>query len=243
MATKKEYITPINFRRRLSIAPATFKQAVDEGRIKTRKVKGSTLIEWNSNSLAFIKSAPNPERYTEGAIVKRKVEAIRKAEKAGKKGGRNKGLTPEQEELKYSTPSIQKKLKAALDPGAEVQAPQDDPELQKEMEGNKNKREAEAEKQKWLAKQARLKYLRDAGAVIDIETVKKDWEKIGLYLRKSFLEVPDRTAELFASLNSSKQIKDILLKEITHILTGLNYEVEKKEGPEIQGQEIPDLAA
>ena len=88
----------------------------------------------------------------------------------------------------------------------------EDPE--NEFAGAMGKTDAEAVKQRYLARAAKLRYLTDAGALMPTEKIIEELRQIAIEVKKSFLRIPDRVSELFASLDDSRKISCILNREI-----------------------------
>lgn len=204
---KEEFISQKIFCLRMGISRSTFKKFIKEGVVKYDKTKphvNSYLLEWYSNRDSVIKNSRDPSRYTPGEIAKRQKErrlkryatedAVSETENAGEK---------------------------SPDELLEIEEPED---ADGEFDSNMSKREAEAVKQLYLAKQAKLKYLKDAGVVVESARVVREWEEIAHSVQKAMLAIPARVSELFASMTDAKEIEQMMTEEIVHGLTRLHYE-------------------
>jgi hypothetical protein len=100
--------------------------------------------------------------------------------------------------------------------------------VDKEFSPIMKKLEAESMKQIYLAKQAKLKFLKDSGLLIDVQTVRRDWEEIAVRVQKAMLAIPDRVAEIFASVDDAEKIRFDLEKEIRYALSNLQYNAKVK---------------
>jgi len=224
MSLQKEYITSKVFKMRLGIGSSTFKKAMKDRHIyydKTKPVGNSYMIEWYSNRKSFLENASNPLRYTPEEIQKRLQNRLKKdyqiverVERSQSDGGKS------------------------ADELLEIEEPED---VDNEFKQRMNKREAEAVKQLYLAKQAKFKYLKDAGVVVESARVIREWKEIAIHVKKLMLAIPNRVSELFASMTDAKEIKELLTIEIVHALSRLHYEYKVEVGKiGSEGDEIGD---
>ena len=91
------------------------------------------------------------------------------------------------------------------------------------LTAGKSKLKAEAIKQGYLAKQAKLKFLKDSGLLIEVEVVTRTFEQIAGHLKKLILGVPNRVAGIYATTKDPKKIKKSLEKELKTCLMVLKY--------------------
>lgn len=216
---KEEWISPAIFKRRLAISGNTYRTARSEGRIHEETKNGRRLIEWISQSKNFINTSREPMRYRAEEVNKRL---------------RQKGRAIIRANGSPVSPAMAGKDDYGLDDFLDVKEPEDeDGEFTPEM----GKRQSEAVKQLYLAKQAKLKYLKDIGLLVETEAVIREWQEIAIYIQKQMLSIPDRVSELFASINDPREIQKILITEITHVLTGLKYEVKNSAGEKLSKEE------
>jgi len=260
-AREGEWIPSLEFRLRLSISRSNYLRAIDDNRIQHDIIDGKEYIEYKSNRNKFISTAPNPAFYTEEAIIKRrKVKQVRRQKAEEIKTARmrkRKGLPPLERHLKAgivtSDGYIQKPRKGQASfedmELAEGGSPPSDGLLNgvnvdtliepadSEFNSAMGRRQSEAVKQLYLAKQAKLKFLKEAGILMETEKIKQEWEAIAISVRKTMLAIPDRVSELYASMLSADEIRKNLTKEIINSLTNLKFEMENVNGKKVQSKE------
>ena len=199
MREVEEYITQVEFCRRLGISRQALLHATKRDRVTIEMHNGKRQIEYHRNRRSYIRSSRTPERFvsmTGEAIVKHKTTE-------GKKDRISK-------------------LKNGFHPMDLIEDP---PDKDGDFHSGMNRVEAESVKQVYLAKQAKLKFLKSAGILIESEVVKREWEEIAVRVQKSMLAIPDRVSEIFASVNDADKIHNDLTAEIRHVLTSLQYRV------------------
>lgn len=205
MVKVKEYISQSEFCRRLGITKRTLFLAKQNGRVKVeRGPENYNKMEWHEQRKNFVDTSDDPDRYDESAIKERIRLRNSKAEKEKKKSG-----------------SLSKRS-GAEHPMDNVEEPEDE---DGDFTPGMNRAQAEAVKQVYLAKQAKLKFLKDAGILIESQIVKKEWEEIAVRVQKAMMAIPDRVAEIFASMTDAHAIHKDLTKEIIHALSSLHYQV------------------
>jgi phage terminase Nu1 subunit (DNA packaging protein) len=91
---------------------------------------------------------------------------------------------------------------------------------------DEEQRYTQAAKKKLIyqAEQEKLKYERDAGKVIDINIVMKEWSNIAVSVQKAILTVPDRVAPLCVG-KESFEIHTLLMMELKYALKNLSFEM------------------
>lgn len=220
---QEEWIKPIVFRRRLAISGATYREARASGRVKEEKRDGIRKIEWFSNRKSFIDTCKSPMRYTSQAVMERqrardKRKAKQRAEARGElPPGMPEDLTEKDFEVELDEPE-----KAGVDDLLEADVPEDE---EGEFSERMTKREAEAVKQQYLARQAKVKFLKEVGSLMETTQILREWQEIAVTIRKQMLAIPDRVAELFASMTDAREIHNNLTEEITHALNALRFEI------------------
>lgn len=216
MVQVKEYISQSEFCRRLAISKRALFLAKRNGRVKVEEgEQNHNKMEWHEQRDNFVQTSTEPERYSEAAIRERKLQM---------KNGKNCSV--------YTSGSqIRQKKKAKTNgnghhPIDDIEGPSDD---DGDFMPNMNRAQAESVKQVYLAKQAKLKFLKEAGTLIEAEVVKKEWEEIAVRVQKAMLSIPDRVAEIFASLTDADKIHKSLDKEIRYALSSLQYKVKSED--------------
>lgn len=209
MDVPKEYIRQTEFCRRLGITLTGLQKAAQRGRVRIEEREGKKRIEWHENRRTYIESARTPARYTTNSILKRKKENVQ-----------NHNQDPEQKKINYNN---------GFHPMDLVPEPEDkDGDFRPSM----SRLEAESVKQIYLAKQAKLKFLKSAGILIETALVQREWEEIAIRVKRAMLTIPDRVAELFASTSDAVKIHNDLSAEIIHALSSLQYKVKFEEKDE-----------
>jgi len=192
---QKEYIKPADFRKRLAISRAVYCRAVKGNRIFEEEFGKSKRIEWYQNRTTFIQTCRDPKRYSPESIKARQIK---------------RGIIAPPPEGELIADNLLKAKELELD---------------EEFAATKTKREAESIKQLYLAKQAKLRFLKDAGTLMETSEVISELEQLAIRLRKQFLAIPARVSEIFASIEDSKEINKILKEELTHVLSNFKYEI------------------
>jgi len=197
MVKQKEYIKQSEFCRRLSISRQGLQKAVRRGRVKLEQIPGhkTPRIEWFENRRSFVETSRTPSRYFKG----------------------EKHLTMKLKSNNYQESRKQEKITHAIDLVHEPEDPDGD------FNPQTSRLEAEAIKQLYLAKQAKLKFLKDAGLLIEADVVEKEWQNIAIRVQKAMLSIPDRVSEVFASCSESNVIHKMLDKELRYGLSSLVY--------------------
>jgi len=197
MIKQKEYIKQIEFCRRLSISKQGLQSAIRRGRVKLEQVPGhkTPRIEWFENRKTFVETSRTPSRYfKDQKILKIKLKNGKQKESTKKINGTH-----------------------TIDLIQEPEDPDGD------FNPQTSRLEAEAVKQVYLAKQAKLKFLKDAGILIETDGVVKEWQDIAVRVQKAMLSIPDRVSEIFASSSDAHEIHKTLDTEIRHGLSSLVY--------------------
>lgn len=219
MQTIEEWITQVEFCRRLGITKQALQQAEKRERVIIEKRNGRRRMEYHSNRRRFVESARVPMRYTQQSISNRAVKH--------KKNGRQMSGT---ESRNGNSGTGHKE-----DPFDLIEDP---PDADGDFRPNMTRLEAEAIKQVYLAKQAKLRFLQGSAILIESAVVKREWESIAIRVQKAMLSIPDRVAELFASYADSNKIHQELTAEIRHALSSLQYRVEIEEDSHDRIEEI-----
>lgn len=215
---EKEFISRAELRKRLAVSEDTILAALQTGRLKRVLLNGLWKFDWLENKRSFIESSGQGYRYTEAEIKKR-----------------------QQNNPKILKPHIKKRSVDSVIIGKDVRMDQEDnhgmhpidviedpPDRDGDFTRNMSRAQADAVKQVYLAKKAKLSFLKDAGILIESAVVQKEWEEIAVRLRKVILSIPDRVSEVYASMTSATDIHKNLTEELTHALTSLTYEIEKE---------------
>ena len=252
-----EWIPSLEFRLRLSISRSNYLQAITDGRITQEVIGGKEYIEAITNKNKFIATAPNPNFYTEGAIVaRRKMKEARRARDKEVKTARirkKKHLPPLERHLSTGiikengeilslhsghlseTEMLELSAKEGTESGMYMDTLREPSDA--EFHPAMARRESEAVKQLYLAKQAKLKFLKDAGVLMETEKIKQEWEAIAIAVRKTMLAIPDRVSELYASMMTADEIRNNLTKEIINSLSNLKYEMDRSNATKVQSKE------
>lgn len=203
----KEYISRPELRERLGISKPAEKKAIDTGRLKLELYKGKWMYEWHSNRTRFIGSSRDPFRYTPDKVAKRKPLTLKRKIKLK--------ATMGNEDDRGNHP---------------IDLIEDPPDKDGDFIPGMNKVKAEAVKQLYLAKSAKLSFLKEAGLLVEMAQIKKEGEEIATRVQKVILAIPDRVAELYASMTDAKEIHQNLTDELIHALTNLRdiEEIAKK---------------
>lgn len=211
----KEYISQSEFCRRLGITRQNLFYAIKRGRVKLEEHNGKNKVEWHEGRRCFINTAREYGRYTSKNITIR-----------------NKKMNGEvkQESEEYSQ-------NGKIHPIDLIEEPED---KDGDFRVNMSRVEAEAVKQIYFAKQAKLKFLKTAGILIEVAVVQREWEEIALRVQKAMMSIPDRVAELFASMTDAEKIHSDLTAEISHALSSLQYRVEFEEDKDVRIEELTE---
>ena len=219
---EKEYIRTAELKKRLAISGQSVLTALQTGRLKRELVNGMWKYDWLLNKRLFIESSGQAYRYTDAAIedrLKRNPKSLYTNLKRyqTETTTRGKDIRMDEEDKK------------GMHPIDVIEEPQD---KDGDFTRNMSRVQAEAVKQVYLAKKAKLSFLKDAGILIETAVVQKEWEEIAVRLRKLLLSIPDRVSEVYASMTSATDIHKNLTEELTHALTTLVFEInrEDKEG-------------
>ena len=220
-STGEEFISIRELRYRLGLSMGYVEKHTRSGDIKIVKRDGMKLCEWFETSQRLFKTARNPVWFhpteIERRLGKRKeAREVRARLREEKRNGKSSPL----ETPPISPPAFVPQPELLMDPKVSTS---------NEFHGDMSKREAEAIKQVYLAKQAKLKYLKDIGILIEAARVKAEWEEIAIRVRKAMLSIPDRVAHLYATTHEPTVIHRNLMTEIGHALTRLQYDVEPDE--------------
>jgi len=245
---KGEWIPSLDFRRRLSISRPVYLEALKDGRIKHEVHDGKEFIEFISNRQKFIETSNDPMRYTEEAIAKRHKQKLerwaRKAEVKTAQIRQKKGLPPLDRHREIGIVDDVGNINKVVIPPSSREGLADGMNVDSLIEPSDAefhpamaRRESEAVKQLYLAKQAKLKFFKDAGVLMETAKIKEEWEAIAISVQKTMLAIPDRVSELYASMLSADEIRKNLTKEITNSLTNLKFDIDKSNGKKIQDKE------
>jgi len=236
-----EWIPSLEFRVRLSISRPVYLDAIKTGRIVHEIKEGKEYIEYIENRRKFVETAKDPIRYTEEAIAKRHKQklALRSDKKELKtaKIRKLKGLPPLDRHVEMGLVDEEGSIHSIVKLANGVDLDNLKDPSDKEFRPEIAKRESEAIKQLYLAKQAKLKFLKEASVLMETQKVKEEWEAIAIAVRKSMLGIVDRVVELYASMTDSNAIRANLTKEIQNSLSNLKWEVDRSNGKKIHSQE------
>lgn len=200
----KEYLTKAQFARRLGIHYNVLLRAIKAGRVEQVDRFGKTRIEYHSNRRRFIESSRNPERFMN--------------DRAKHKGNNGRIGSKKVDTIKTNNVAH------------EVDLMEPPPDTDGDFRPQMSRMEAESVKQVYLAKQAKLKFLKQAGVLIETDKVKREWEEIAVRVQKAMLSIPDRVSEIFASIDDAEEIHQELTTEIHHALSSLQYRVKIEDG-------------
>jgi hypothetical protein len=209
----QEYITQAEFCRRMGITKQALQGAEKRERVEIENHNGRRMIEYYKNRRSYIQTSRNPSRYvtpTLGGKVKHKQNGNRDSGKESKIGYHRMDIV------------------------------EDPPDTDGDFHENMNRLEAESIKQVYLAKQAKLKFLKDAGVLIETETVKREWQEIAVRVQKTMLSIPDRVSEIFASTSDAIKIYNDLTAEIRHALSSLQYRVKIEDEDDDNFEELTE---
>lgn len=217
----KEYIRKAELQKRLAIGNDAVIAALQTGRLKRELVNGQWKYEWYSNKKLFIESSGKAFRYTDEAIAAR-LKKDSKDPKNLRPCMQHKRYVP----IKKTDIEMDKEDKTGTHPIDVIEEP---PDKDGDFTRNMSRVQAEAVKQVYLAKKAKLSFLKDAGILIEASVVQKEWEEIAVRLRKVILSIPDRVSEVYASMTSATDIHNNLTEELVHALTSLVFEINKED--------------
>jgi hypothetical protein len=88
--------------------------------------------------------------------------------------------------------------------------------------------EADLMKQIYLAKQAKIKFLKESGIYVNKDEMIELLSVVAEDLKKSLLNIPERVANLYASMHDGKAIRENLTTELIYSLTKLKFQFEDK---------------
>lgn len=205
----KEYITKKEFARRMGISNYAVVMAIKSGRIIPEdRGTGKEYLEWYSSRERFINLSKRPD------VTRQAVSEY--------------GDSLKTSDVR-ATPANNRKIKATKVNSHPLDSVQDPPDTDGDFHPQMNRFEAESVKQVYLAKQAKLKFLKEAGLLVEAQTVKREWEEIAVRVQKAMLAIPDRVSEIFASINDADKIHKYLEAEIRHALSSLQYSMKSEE--------------
>lgn len=216
----KEYIRKAELKKRLAIGDDAILAALQTGRLKRELVNGQWKYEWYSNKKLFIESSGKAFRYTDDAIAER----LNKNPKSLRVKTQHRRYVPV---IKKTDIKMDQEDKTGTHPIDVIEEP---PDKDGDFTRNMSRVQAEAVKQVYLAKKAKLSFLKDAGILIETAVVQKEWEEIAVRLRKVILSIPDRVSEVYASMTSAIDIHKNLTEELVHALTSLQFEIKNEDG-------------
>lgn len=209
----KEYISKKEFARRMGISSYAVVMAIKSGRIIPEdRGSGKEYLEWYSSKERFINLSKRPD-VTRQAVSEYE-DSLKTSDVRVAPGNNGK---------------IKQKYKATVVNSHPLDSVQDPPDTDGDFHPQMSRLEAESVKQVYLAKQAKLKFLKDAGLLVEAQTVKREWEEIAVRVQKAMLAIPDRVSEIFASVNDAEKIHKDLEKEIRHALTSLQYTMKSED--------------
>lgn len=81
---------------------------------------------------------------------------------------------------------------------------------------------ARASKEHFLAKQAELDYLKAAGKLVEMDSVRSAGAEIGAQIRATLENLPDQLAPELAPIIDAEQLHAILVEKVQEILNGLS---------------------
>ena len=99
-------------------------------------------------------------------------------------------------------------------------------ENEKEFTNNMNRREAETIKQVYLAKQAKVKFLKETGALTDTKLFMDQSLKVATMVQKAIMAIPHRVQTIYASMTDADAIGKNLEKELILALSKLKFDFE-----------------
>lgn len=174
---------------------------------------GMKLIDFHAMLQNIREIAPNSKFYSDEAIIERRL--------------RKGTITPEQANaLRHGikTKNLQNGIGSIINEnGNEIEEPIDtDNEFSPQM----TRREAETVKQVYQAKAAKLKFLKEMGAVTDTKLFMDHAIIMATAVQKACMSIPDRVSELYASMTEPSAIKEDLTKELTYALSKLKFDIE-----------------
>ena len=200
------------FCRLLGVGPGVWYSYFKRGQVEYCNAE-KTKIDFDAMIKRIRELSQNPNYYSDLQIAKRRV---------------SKGYTtPEEankEIAKKKTITVHKAISNIADVSqgmGEVIEP-DDREFSRDM----TRREAESVKQVYLAKRAKVAFLKEIKALTDTKVFMDHAVIMATNVQKAILSVPGRVAELYASMDSGSDIKKDLTKELTFALSKLKFDIE-----------------
>lgn len=211
----KEYITNQELYKRLGISGTMGRKAEKAGRLVCELVQGKWLYEWEHNKTLFINSSRDPFRYTPDKVRSRNLEREKANVKMKIKYPKNKrykkrvnSLVVMEEEDERGNHPIDL-IEDPIDPDGDFTQ-------------GMSKVQAESVKQVYLAKRAKVAFLKEVGTLVELQRIVEEGKTIALKVQKSILSIPDRVAGLYASMTDAKEIRENLLTELRYALSNLD---------------------
>lgn len=217
----KEYVTAQELYRRLGISVTAGRKAEKAGRLKSELVKGRWLYDFSKNKRMFLSSSRDPMQHTPDKV-------------------RSRNLKRNNVKSKRKSDSVVVQEEDDLDESGNhpIDLIEDPVDTDGDFTQGMTKVQAESVKQVYLAKRAKVAFLKEVGVLVEQAVIKEEWEDLAVKTQKSVLAVPDRVAELFAASTDSKWIHAELTKELRYALSNIeNYEL-KVEGADVNIEEI-----
>lgn len=218
---QKEYIDRIELRTRLGLSHTSIVKAEKQGRIKAELVNGKWLFDWIKNQKSYTDSSVDPYRQTPENIAKR---------------NERRGIVRHRI-CKHDTTDMTHEDGKGNHPIDLIPDPVD---KDGDFPSNMSRAQADSIKQVYLAKRAKVAFLKEVGVLVEQSVMKEEWEDLATKTQKSILAIPDRVSEMFAATTDSNWIHKELTKELTYALMNIaNYEI-KMEGTDVDIQAISE---
>ena len=200
------------FCRLLGVGPGVWYSYFKRGQVEYCNQE-KTKIDYEKMLARIRELSQSPNYYSDLQIAKRRVaKGYTSPEEANKEIATKKIVV-----TRKSTSSISNDSNGM----GEVAEP-DDREFTRDM----TRREAESVKQVYLAKQAKVKFLKEIRALTETKVFMDHAVIMATNLQKSILSVPGRVAELYASMSDGATIKKDLTRELTFALSKLKFDIE-----------------
>ena len=212
----------------IGVGVPTWYSYLKRGKVKYYNSEKKT-INYEKTLQTIRKVCIKPSFYTDANIYKRRLKrGLIKDVDIKKESTRKTTKTLITKKVKKSNVTLSKQIKQKkdsikqnVDISENVIEPTDT-----EFTNDMSRNEAETVKQIYLAKQAKIKYLKEINALTDTQKQIDLAVIIAVNVKKAVMAVPDRVSELYASMENGKEIKDDLKKELTFALSKLKFDLE-----------------
>lgn len=208
-----KYVGVTEFCRLLGVQKNTWYNYLKKGKVEYCGVNenGDNVIDYVKMLNRVIEISNNPNYYSPDHIVKRRV---------------NKGdLSPDDANAELlRRRQMESRGEVAKLEKTNFHKPKDD--SPSEFSNDMDKRQAETVKQVYQAKQARVKYYKEIGALTDTKLFMDQAVQIATVCRKNVMGVVPRVKQIFATMSDPTEIGNYLEKELTYALSKLKFDFE-----------------